>query len=106
VTDASERRAHGAQPASDDSGDQRTTAVDKGYRRSADLDDERTDQRTHDDPHADERDVGDVGRPVGNAEQLGYGAGVLRAADDRDEVAALQRGVRQDRDVRGRSRRA
>ena len=32
--------------------------------------------------HADERDVGDVGRPIGDAQQLGDGGGVLRAADD------------------------
>ena len=47
---------------------------------------------------ADERHVGDVGRTIGDTQQLDGLVGVLRPAGDRQQVAALNRGVRQDRD--------
>ena len=53
-----------------------------------------------DDERADERHVGDVGRAIGDAQQLDGLVGVLRAADDRQQVAAVDRRARQDGDVR------
>ena len=51
-------------------------------RHAADLEDQRADQGADHDRRADERHVGDVGRAIGDAQQLGGGVGVLRAADD------------------------
>ncbi len=54
-------------------GDERAAGGRQRQRHAADLEDQRADQRADHDPDADERDVGDVGRPVGDAEQLGGG---------------------------------
>ena len=80
--DAAEGRAHRAQPAEHDARDERAAGGRERERHAAHLHDERADQRADRDRGADERDVGDVGRPVGDAQQLGGRVGVLRAADD------------------------
>ena len=99
--DASEGRAHRAQPATDDPGDQRAAGGRQRERHAGHLEDQRADQRADHDRRADERHVGDVGRTIRDAQHLGDGGGVLRAADDGEQVAAIDLGARQDGNIGG-----
>ena len=74
-------------------------------RYAADLDDDRADQRPKRDPCADEGNVGHVGHLVGDTQMPGGSGDVLRSTDEGQDVAAVDLGVWQDRDV-GRRRAA
>ena len=68
----------------------------------ADLDDHGAHQRAERDGETRERDIRRVARPVEHADRLRGGGGVLRAADERQRVAAMQLRARQDRNLRFR----
>ena len=70
------------------------------------LEHQRADQRADHDERADERHVGDVGRAVRDAEHLGGGGDVLRAADQGEQVAAIDSRCSAGSGCRWRSRRA
>src|SRR5204862_5545245 len=98
---APEGRPHGSQPAAHQASDERAAGGGERDRYAFDLEDNRTDQRADGDECADEGDVGDVSYLVGDAEHLGRGVGVLGAADDGEDVAALNFRVGQDGDLGG-----
>ena len=78
-----EGRPHRSQPAAHEAGDQRASGGE-GERDALYLKDDRTQQRTA--IGEDEGDVGHVGHLIGHA-QHGGGVGILRAADDGEDVA-------------------
>jgi len=99
---APEERAHRAQPAEHQARHEGTTGGGQRQRHAADLEHESADQGAERDRATHEGDVGDVRRPIGHAQVLGGGRGVLRAADEREDVAAMNRRVGQHGNRRGR----
>jgi hypothetical protein len=90
----------------DDACDERASGGRQRQRDAGDVEDQRAEQGADHDERANERHVGDVGRAIGDTQQLDGFVGVLRSADNREQVAAVDRGARQDGDVgRGRAAR-
>lgn len=90
VRDAAEGGVDGAEPSGDDSGDERSACCGESERDPAELEDDGSDDRADGDGESDEGDVGDVGGAIDDAESLGGDVDVLRAAHERDGVAALE----------------
>jgi hypothetical protein len=95
-----ERRIDRAQPAEDDAEDQRTARGGERDRYATFFGDDGTGQRTRRYRGTDERDVGDLACTVDDTEHRRRGRRVLRASDQRDDVASKEFRVGENGDLR------
>src|SRR5262249_42690594 len=93
---ASEERARRAQPAEEDARDEGPACGGQRQRYPGHFPDQRAEKRADGDGTADEGDVGDVGRPIRHPQVFRSRGSVLGAADQREDVAAVDRGIREN----------
>ena len=96
-----EGRTHRAQPAEEEPGNQGPAGGGERQRNAADLVNNGAEQGADGDCRANERHIRHIGRSVWVTQHFGGGRDVLRPPDDGHDIAAVQLGVGQDRNIRG-----